>query len=221
MSNKAIISGRFTRIISEVDRLRGLLCSLVITDQERYPENYEAASVDATLRAEQIACELRHLVYASTTLRKDDYLSLAAETLGIEISQENGVLSIRLPALLPKRKQKKSGEYLLDPMTEALDRYFKGHPAIRFEHCVVCFTHIYDRELPDRRVRDYDNLELKQFLDVVTAFILTDDGGLLCDAYNTTELGDGDCTMLYVMDSQRFPQWLSERQNRVKSISDF
>ena len=207
MSNKAIISGRFTRIISEVDRLRGLLCSLVITDQERYPENYEAASVDATLRAEQIACELRHLVYASTTLRKGDYLSLASDTLGIEIGQENGVLSIRLPALLPKRKQKKSGEYLLDPMTEALDRYFKDHPAIRFEHCVVCFAHIY--------------LELKQFLDVVTAFILTDDGGLLCDAYNTTELGDGDCTMLYVMDSQRFPQWLSERQSRVKSISDF
>ena len=90
-----------------------------------------------------------------------------------------------------------------------------------FQHCVVCFSHIYAQELPERRIRDYDNLELKQFLDVAASFILTDDNGLLCDAYNTTELGEEDCTRLFLMDSTQFPAWLAERQNGVKSISDF
>lgn len=82
-------------------------------------------------------------------------------------------------------------------------------------------SHIYAQELPERRIRDYDNLELKQFLDVAASFILTDDNGLLCDAYNTTELGEEDCTRLFLMDSTQFPAWLAERQNSVKTISDF
>ena len=33
-------------------------------------------------------------------------------------------------------------------------------------------------------MRDYDNLELKQILDAVAVWLLTDNGGLLCDAYH-------------------------------------
>ena len=68
---------------------------------------------------------------------------------------------------------------------------------------------------------EYGIVDLKQFLDVAASFILTDDSGLLCDAYNTTELGDEDCTRLFLMDCARFPAWLAERQNSVKTISDF
>jgi len=52
--------------------------------------------------------------------------------------------------------------------------------------------HIYSSALPSRRVRDYENLELKEILDVVAAFVMVDDSGALCDAYNTTELGETD-----------------------------
>ena len=45
--------------------------------------------------------------------------------------------------------------------------------------------------------------------------------GLLCDAYNTAELGDQDCTKIYIMEKQRFPQWLTEHKTSLKSISDF
>ena len=71
------------------------------------------------------------------------------------------------------------------------------------------------------RVRDYDNLELKQLLDVIAAFLLEDDNGLLCDAYNTTELGEADCTHIFIMDSDQFPRWLESHQNSLKTISDF
>ena len=90
----------------------------------------------------------------------------------------------------------------------------------RLRHCVVCFSLVYNRDLPERRVRDYDNLELKQFLDVAASFLLTDDGGMLCDAYHTTELGETDCTRISIMDSKQFPVWLERKQMALQSISE-
>lgn len=86
---------------------------------------------------------------------------------------------------------------------------------------MVCFSHVFDKNLSDRRVRDYDNLECKQLLDTVAGFLMTDDSGLFCDAYHTTEFGERDCTILAVMEKSRFPGWLKEREDRGKSISDF
>ena len=103
---------------------------------------------------------------------------------------------------------------------EALPIMEKNKIDPRLQHCVVCFSHVYCQDLPKRRVRDYDNLELKQFLDVAASFILTDDSGLLCDAYNTTELGETDCTRISIMDSAHFPEWLAERQVALQSITD-
>ena len=45
----------------------------------------------------------------------------------------------------------------------------------------MCIRDSYSRELSPNRVRDYDNLELKQLLDVIATFVMEDDTGLLCD----------------------------------------
>lgn len=83
------------------------------------------------------------------------------------------------------------------------------------------FYLVYDQSLPTRRVRDYDNLEEKQLLDVLATFVMTDDCGLLCDAYNTAVLGEKDCTRISIMEKARFPLWISEQENHLKTISDF
>lgn len=219
--NRAIISRRISSILADIERLSSALYAMNTTDLQRYPENYEVLSTDAALRAEHIACRLRHLIYASTSIKKEEYLSSAGTMQGIEVQEDDGILEITLPCLLPKRKQRQSTEFLLDPFYSALERFSRHQVLPQFHHCVVCFSHVYCQDLPARRVRDYDNLELKQFLDVAASFLLVDDTGLLCDAYNTTELGDADCTRMFIMDSERFPAWLGERQNRLKSISDF
>lgn len=103
----------------------------------------------------------------------------------------------------------------------SLEQYAKEHPMPRFSDCVVCFTQVYDQCLPTRRIRDYDNLEEKQLLDVLSTFVMADDTGLLCDAYNTAALGEKDCTRISVMEKKRFPAWLAEHENTLKSISDF
>ncbi len=50
---------------------------------------------------------------------------------------------------------------------------------------------------------------------------MMDDNGLLCNVYNTTELGEEDVTKLFVMDQDMFPGWLEEHQNALETMSDF
>lgn len=217
--NRSIVSRRISSILDDIQRLSSALYAMNTTDIQRYPDNYEVLSTDAALRAESIACRLRHLVYASTGVKKPEYLASAAVMQGIAIQQRDGVFEITLPCLIPKRKQRQSTEYLTDPLAAALEQYVKTHAVHRFRHCVVCFSHVYCRDLPERRIRDYDNLELKQFLDAVGAWLLTDDGGLLCDAYQTTELGETDCTRMFIMEKSRFPAWLSERGMETEDVA--
>ena len=139
---------------------------------------------------------------------------------GVEVCYAEGVLEITLPCLIPKRKSRQGAEYLLDPFTAALSQFSRDHPMPRFRHCVVCFSHVYCRELPTRRVRDYDNLELKQLPEVAASFLMVDDSGLLCDAYNTTELGETDCTRISIMGSGQFPDWLASRRPALQTIKD-
>lgn len=210
-----------TGIQSEVEKLQRTLRALEHTDIAEYPENYELLSTDAALRGELITCRLRHLIYGTTGVKKSEYLASAGVVQGIEIKCEDGILEITLPSLLPKRKQRKSTEFLIDPLYFTLSSYADNHKLPSFEQCVVCFSHVYDKECSLRRIRDYDNLELKQILDVVSTFVMMDDTGLLCDAYNTTELGESDCTRITVMEKERFAEWLNRRKNSIKSISDF
>ncbi len=219
--DRQIINKRIEGIASDIEKLLRTLRAMENTDISQYPENYEMLSTDAALRGELITCRLRHLIYVSTNVKKTDYLASAGVVQGIEIQCEDGILEITLPCLLPKRKQRKSTEFLIDPLYFTLSSYADNHSLPHFEECVVCFSHVYDRELSSRRIRDYDNLELKQILDVVSTFVMVDDTGLLCDAYNTTELGESDCTRITVMEKERFTEWLNKRKNSIESISDF
>lgn len=219
--DRQIITKRISRITDDINKLANTLCAIENTNIEKYPDNYTMLTTDAALRSELIACRMRHLLYGTTNTRKETYLSSAGVVQGIRIKEYDGVLEITLPCLLPKRKQRQSTEFLIDPMYFTLSQYAVSNRLPKFKQCVVCFSHIYSEEHHNRRVRDYDNLELKQLLDVLSTFIMEDDTGLLVDAYNTTEVGETDCTRISIMEKDRFTRWLSERENALKTISDF
>ena len=219
--DRSVISQRISRITGDIAKLSSTLCAIENTDIEKYPDNYAMLTTDAALRSELIACRMRHLIYGSTSIKKPEYLASAGVVQGIRIHMRDSVLEVTLPCLLPKRKQRQSTEFLIDPLYFTLSQFADSHKLPRFSHCVVCFSHIYSQEQSSSRIRDYDNLEMKQLLDVLATFIMEDDNGLLVDAYNTTEIGETDCTCISVMDKNRFPVWLEERENRLKTISDF
>lgn len=219
--DKTNISRRIGSIKTDITKLSNTLCAIEHTDMENYPDNYAMMATDAALRSELIACRMRHLLYGSTPTRKETYLASAGVVQGIRIKVRDGVLEVTLPCLLPKRKQRQSTEFLIDPLYFTLSQYSDSNRLPKFQQCVVCFSHVYSEKFHNRRVRDYDNLELKQLLDVLSTFIMEDDTGLLVDAYNTTEIGETDCTRISVMGKERFQKWLAERENSLKTISDF
>lgn len=219
--DRQTLNKRITEIHCEIEKLARTLRAMESTDLAEYPENYEKLSTDAALLGELITCRLRHLIYGTTTVKKSEYLTSAGVIQGIDIKCEDGILEITLPCLLHKRKQRRSTEFLIDPLYFTLSSYVCNHKVPHFKDCVVCFAHVYDESMPSTRIRDYDNLELKQLLDVVSSFVMLDDSGLLCDAYNTTEWGTTDCTRMTIMPKERFPKWLEERKNVIKNISDF
>ena len=176
------------------------------------PEAYGKFSLESSLRAEKLACSLRHLVYDTTEVKKREYLSLAGDAQGIEIRMQGGKFQIRIPRLLPKRRNRKSVEYLLDPLQGCLETYAEKNGYPKYRECVICIIHTYSRENPVSRICDYDNLEWKQVLDVLASFLLVDDSGLLCDVYHTTESGAQDETRIILMEKTMFPDWLKSRK---------
>ena len=58
--DRKLISRRIGSILDDISRLSNVLYAMDTTDIQRYPDNYEILSTDAALRAERIACRLRH-----------------------------------------------------------------------------------------------------------------------------------------------------------------
>lgn len=219
--NRQIITRRICDVRNNLQRLSNHLLAMDSLDIQRYPENYETMSTEAALLSEKVTCQLRNLLYATASVPKQEYLVRASEIHDIAIAYENEILEIRLPRLLPKKKSRQSSLFLIDSVNAALAHYGKAHTLPRFRECTVCVSHVHESDLPDWCLLDYDNLQQKQILDVIALHVMADDSGLLCDAFNTTELGESDGTKIFVMEKDRFPEWLSGRQKERKSISDF
>lgn len=214
--DRKFISQRVGDALEEISRLTSALYAMNMTDIQRYPENYELLSMDAALRGEKLACGLRNLVFPSPgKLTQAAYLRAAGRTQGIHVELEKGTVTITLPGLLPKRKSGQDMDFLLNPLYFTLaDLEENAQDFPHFERCTICFVHVYDQKLSVSRIRDYDNLELKQILDVACSFFLTDDSGCFCDQYQTTEMGESDATMLYIMENDCFSEWLAKRKQR-------
>lgn len=214
---------RFYRIQSiedDLNQIKNILFVLKSTDICKTRNNYAKLSMDAALKSENITCRLRNLVYGNNQALKKTYMDSATEAQQIIVNRENNILSIQLPGLLPKRKLHVNMSFLYEPLNHALYKFQQDHNITYYTDCVVCFCHIYDRNLSTDRSRDYDNLECKQILDVIASYILVDDTSLLCDLYHTMEYDNKDCTMIYVMEKSKFPEWLIDHQNCTKNISE-
>lgn len=220
MTNTQIIYHHLQKLEDELLKLNNTLFALKATDIGMYGENFEELSVSAALRAERIACQMRNLVCLTSPAPKTAYLSKAADAQGIAIHEQDAILTITLPGLLPKRKVHTNAAFLHEPLNYVLQEYVKKHALPLYRDCIVCFGQVYDEKLPARRIRDYDNLEFKQILDTISPYVLTDDSGLFCDSYYTTELGKRDYTLVSVMGKADFPKWLKSRKTHIETISE-
>jgi hypothetical protein len=130
--------------------------------------------------------------------------------LGIDVKEYDHWIKIRVPAVLPNRNARDSQAFLIRPLRHALVDFQRRTPIERFGACAICIVHSYDEALGCRRVRDYDNIETKRYLDVIESVFLTNDSGLLCTVLQTTTMSDRDETSFYLMLPETLPIWVKE-----------
>jgi hypothetical protein len=205
------IMQKISSIENEIVKISRILSTIKELDLSAADAAYESFASKAAMKSEKITCGLRHLIYATTNITKPELMKKAAGVHEIDIKYNDGIFSVTFPALLLRKEKKLSNEFIIDPLYYALDEYFSARTIEKFGECVVVFEHIYDMSSPKRRVRDYDNLELKAVLDTVSAFAMTDDGGKFCEVFHTTGYAENDCTKISVMTKNMFREWLAKQ----------
>ena len=211
--NRKIITQRLDDIRGDVEKSKHMIDAIKTLDMERFKTHYGNMLIDLVLLSEKIACKQRSLIYASTDVRKPEYLKRAAYEHGIEISYEGAVLSIVLPRLLPKRGGKYSSLFLMDPLHQALEEFTEEYAFPKFEECLVCIVHLYDATVLDKPVFDFDNLQQKQLLDTIATHVMIDDAAPLCNVFCTTRRSKDNLTKVYIMQKDRLRDWLQQTEN--------
>lgn len=160
--------------------------------------------------AESSTVQLRNLTARTVHAEKTPFYADLASELGIEITEEHDWIVIAVPAVLPNRGKRETTQFIMHPLRNAIIEFQRKNRVERFAECVICIVHGYDEALGLRRVRDYDNIETKRYLDVIESGFLTNDCGLLCSVYQTTMIADRDVTRFYLMTPSRFGKWIEK-----------
>jgi len=219
--DRQILLRKIMGVSDKVHRLQQDITALQYIDVASFPDNYHDISYKAAIQSEYIVQKLRRLIFETTNTSKVEYLTQAAISLDISIKEVDGTVEIVLPCLIPKRKSKPT-EFLSEPFYAAMSQFISSIqlPFERFEDCVICITHVYDKSLFNkRRIRDHNNLEIKGIIDVINLFMLIDDSGNRCDIYNSSEVADSDTTRISVMKKDMFPEWIYNHISTRKTIS--
>ena len=196
---------------------RNVLTSCVRLKSELQYDYFTELVLEAAKTSEKLTDKLRRLTLEVTVnpVQYENYKAELVTIHGIEVEFSEGILKVALPLLVPHRKVFYT-DFLYKPLHTplqnwCLDRVKKALEIPFFEECLVCFVHVYYKNLPlVGRVRDHDNIEEKHVLDIVSSFCMKSDSGFFVDTFLTTRLRMEDGTLLYVMEAKKFPGWIRE-----------
>lgn len=168
-----------------------------------------AGLFDLSCACERLALIARELpCYTGHPTAKTQVLAQATQEHGIVVSNTPW-FCITLPVLLP-RKEHGSSEFLRRPLYHALALYFRQHDRPTFTDCVLCFVHTYPYDRPERAYRDHDNIELNAVADAIALFVMYDDAPLLCSHFYCSQIGEKECTRVFVIPRKSFVAWLND-----------
>lgn len=176
---------------------------------------------EAVQASEKATIQLRQ--FAAATLSPEqtspDIICADAKiTVSVGISQE-GYLSLRLPVMLPKRSDEDRSRYLAGLLREAIREKYQDQLPPKFGSCVLVYEHIYDLSR-SRRFIDHDNMELKHCQDVLEAAFLVNDTSALCSAFQCSHKGEQDCTRIWILPPEQFPEWLKKHPECWKTSTE-
>lgn len=196
--NRLLFRQRLNHLREDTLRFQNTLCAYETTDAVRYPENFEKLGLDMVRQAESIACGTRNIVSIFQMNGRERVQSCAAEAQGITVKEQPYGYEVILPHLMPKRNYRNHTVFLLEPLTYALKEFTAVHPICRLEYALIWFIYEYTEDTPIHCIRDYDNIETKEVLDIINSFFLLDDGGAFCELHYSTRRGNRTCTRVII-----------------------
>lgn len=181
------------------------------TDYNSEIKNFEYLTDRLEILSEKFACSVRDFSTKTFVANRYEVMDKASEMLGIEVRKDGNAVVIDLPFLLPRKKGKEN-KFIGDPLRYRLEEISKIEDLKIRDRAVICIIHTYDNVNKNARCYDYDNLESKKILDIITLFTLTDDAPEYCDVYQTVQLSDRDKTRIIVMP---FDEFRSEKMSLI------
>ena len=197
----------------------GTAQSMFAFDAGMIREANEIALNNAVL-AERLATRFRAIptLYGPPSLWKEVDRFVAEEN-PVEIGYtDEGWFSVRIPRLLPKKERKGKSEkgsntYWRGILPPALNRFFKDNYQVRYDDCVLIMRHIYDRNFPERKRRDHDNIEVNFVVDAIAYYVMRDDGAYECQHHYCSASGTTERTEVYVVPEADFVKWYEAEKN--------
>lgn len=154
--------------------------------------------------------------YTGSGMAKGDVENAMKRYIPVDMSfTAQGWFRLCIPALLPK-KGGGSADYIRSFLYPAMKEYFQKKEPVRFTDCVLVYRHVYDRERPERRMRDHDNIETNMVSDIVAMYVMPDDTPTVCSHYECSVKGEDDHTEVYVVPRTDFLQWLLQENERFR-----
>ena len=157
----------------------------------------------AVFRSEHLPLKLREFTSRYGIKKYSEVMEYSCAVLGIQVEgiSDDGSIKITLPTLQHKIKGYRF-HLLQEPLRFALSRYVKSNDSFQvFDQATITFQHLYPfNEETDRHdmIRDYDNLESKFVIDVITTFLLADDNMYHIDVVYTSKACDRFGTIVTV-----------------------
>lgn len=209
---------RFEQTLDRIDRTLADMTNRIDIIRAFYDQANMKSCYLQTLRLEEMSERLtlfaRSLpVYTGARTAPEDVEQIVRDSIPVEIGfTGEGWFCFRLPLLLPK-KSAGSVNYLRGFLYQALKDFFREKPPVRYQDCVIVFRHVYDRNTPERRWRDHDNIETKLVIDAAALYVLPDDGPKICCHYECSDADSSERTELYIVPQEAFPKWLAQRKS--------
>ncbi len=197
------------KVQKDVTVLEAKLNLLMQMYQEGKEDEAEDLLNEAILLAEKMSLRNRELVLSNGSPNaKEDLEKILAEEHPMKIGfTPQGWFGIQMEPLA-KCKDTASKEYIRGIIYPAMRKFFADKGTVHHDKYTVVFRHVYDENLPDSRMRDYDNVEVKMVTDTVAMYVMVDDSPAHCRVFHCSASGAEPHTEVYVIPQDEFIEWV-------------
>ena len=153
------------------------MCSALTDAQNNFGTDFEAYSSNMSellVQSETFCRKIREIMSLSSVSTKEQIADVSCQIEGISVTKTpKGNYRIFLPALVAVKRKFGNCHYVCDSLNHAFET--SGLEYKKLNKAQIIIEHHAPPEAKLYSVGDYDNIEVKKILDVISMYLLVDD----------------------------------------------